>query len=79
MQPDNVNYSEVAHIRPLQTRTGKATRRETPFVEYEGGELALFLEDRDAYVYWRGKRPPSWLEVSALILAKEERAQAPLF
>jgi hypothetical protein len=76
VQPHVVNYDEVAHIRPLQTRTGGPTRREVPFVEYEGGELALFLEDGQAYVYWRGEHPPSWLEVSALVLAKEEEARA---
>lgn len=78
MNPQAVNYwyDEVAHIRPLQTRTGGPTRREAPFVEYEGGEVAIFLEGGDAYVYWRGERWPSWSEVSALVLAKEEEALA---
>lgn len=78
MQTEAVNYHEVAHIRPMQTRTGGPVRRESPFVEYGDGELAAFVEDGQVYVYWRGARPPTWLDVSTLVLAKEEGAQAPL-
>lgn len=78
MNPQTVDYDEVAHIRPKQARVRHGKNQLAPFVDYAGGELAVFSDTQHVHVYWRGSRPPSWDDVCALLVAKEEGAQAPL-